>query len=138
MSKTVRFVPGQNTPMSPHLQVWRFTVTMAASITHRITGVGNAIGMLLLAAWIGSAAISDEAFASVSGFLASGFGRFLLFGFTLSFTFHLANGIRYLFWDSGKGFEKSTGRMTGWLAYAAAPLLTVLIFWAAYEFAGTN
>ena len=139
MSKSVsqvRFVPGENTPLSPHLQVWKFTVTMAASISHRITGVANAVGMLVLTAWIGSAAISDEAFAAVSGFLGSGLGRVIVFGFTLSVMFHLANGIRYLFGDAGKGLGKFEARKTAWAAYAAAPILTVIIFWAAYAVNG--
>ena len=132
----VRFIPGENTPMSPHLQVWKFTVTMAASITQRITGVGNMIGMLLLTAWIGSAAISEEAFNTVSAFLGSGLGRFLLFGFTLSVMFHLVNGIRYLFADAGKGMGKEQSRKTAWAAYVLAPALTVVIFWAAYAAVG--
>ncbi|MEM1381473.1 MAG: succinate dehydrogenase, cytochrome b556 subunit [Pseudomonadota bacterium] len=136
--RTVQFYPGKNTPMSPHLQVWKFTVTMAASITHRITGVGNAIGMLVLTAWIGSAAISDEAFNIVQGFLASPLGLIALFGFTMSVMFHLANGLRYMFADSGQGLGKFQARKTAWVAYAVSPVLTGIIFWAAFTATGTN
>ncbi|NRA31438.1 MAG: succinate dehydrogenase, cytochrome b556 subunit [Parvularculaceae bacterium] len=132
----VQFIPGKNTPMSPHLQVWKFTVTMAASITHRATGVANAVGMLLLTAWIGSAAISDEAFNAVNGLLGSAFGRLVIFGFTLSVMFHLCNGIRYLLTDAGKGIAKEEATKTAWAAYIAAPVLTVIIFVAAYAAAG--
>lgn len=139
MSDTVRqvtFVPGENTPMSPHLQVWKFTVTMAASITHRITGVGNALGMLLLVLWVASAAIGEDAFNAVSGFLGSWIGLVLLAGFTLSFTFHLANGLRYLAMDSGKAISKEAGNVTSVLAYIAAPVLTAIIFFAGFALAG--
>jgi len=132
----VQFIPGENTPMSPHLQVWKFTVTMASSITHRATGVANAVGMLVLTAWIASAAISDDAFNLVNGFLSTWFGRFIIFGFTLSVMFHLCNGLRYLFSDAGKGLEKSTAGKTAWAAYVASPVLTVIIFAAAYAAMG--
>lgn len=118
--------------MSPHLQVWKFTVTMASSISHRITGVANAAGLLLLTAWVGSAALSDSAFGAVSGFLGSWPGRALIFAFTLSVMFHMLNGIRYLFWDSSRGIALPTARRTAWAVYLSAPVLTAAIFWAAY------
>lgn len=139
MSETARpvtFVPGENTPVSPHLQVWKFTWTMAASISHRITGVGNAIGMALLTAWIGSAAISEDAFNAVSGFLGSPVGLVLLFGFTLSLMFHLVNGVRYILMDSGKVISKEAGNMTSMLAYLAAPILTAVIFYVGFQMGG--
>lgn len=139
MSQTARpvtFVPGHNTPVSPHLQVWKFTWTMAASISHRITGVGNAIGMLLLTAWIGSAAISEAAFDTVSGFLGSPIGLFVLFGFTLSLMFHLVNGVRYIMMDSGKVISKEAGNVTSMIAYAAAPLITAIIFYIGFSMGG--
>ena len=136
MSDTTPVHAAPNAPLSPHLQVWRFTVTMAASITHRITGVGNAIGLLLLTIWVASAAISSDAFNAVNGFLASGLGRFLLFGFTLSLCFHILNGLRYLFWDQGRGFTKETSNLTGWLAYIGAGALAVFIFFLGYQMHG--
>ena len=39
-------------PLSPHLQIWRFHITMAASITHRITGTALYFGSFLITAWI--------------------------------------------------------------------------------------
>lgn len=136
--RQVKFIPGQDTPMSPHLQVWKFTVTMAASITHRATGVGNAIGMLLLTAWIASAAISEAAFDAVSGFLGSTIGLILLFGFTWSVMFHLVNGLRYLAMDSGKAISKEAGNTTATVAYVASVILAAAIFWAGFTFGGAN
>lgn len=136
MSDTVPAHAAPNAPLSPHLQVWRFTVTMAASITHRITGVANAVGLLLLTAWITSAAISSDAFDAMNGFLGSWLGRLMLFGFALSVTFHILNGLRYLFWDQGRGFSKETSALTGWLAYVGAIALSVLIFVLGYQMNG--
>lgn len=126
--RPVTFIPGENAPMSPHLSVWKFSWTMAASISHRITGVGNAIGMLLLTAWIASAAISAAAFDAVSGFLGSPFGLVLLFGFTLSLMFHFLNGVRYLLMDSGKIISKQAGNVSSALAYVGAVMLTAIVF----------
>ena len=36
-------------PLSPHVQIWRWHVTMAGSILHRATGVGLYVGALILA-----------------------------------------------------------------------------------------
>ncbi len=30
--------------------------------------------------------------------------------------FHLLNGVRHLFWDAGKGFERTQRHASGWLA----------------------
>lgn len=133
-----RFIPGENAPMSPHLQVWKFTVTMAGSISHRITGIANAAGLLLLTAWIASAALSDAAFAAVNGFLGSWAGRAILFAFTLSVVYHLLNGIRYLFMDSGRLISKEAGSAAAWAAYLLTLPVTVAIFWAAYAAGGAQ
>ncbi|MGA0027971.1 MAG: succinate dehydrogenase, cytochrome b556 subunit, partial [Steroidobacteraceae bacterium] len=43
-------------PLSPHLQVYRPMYTMVLSISHRISGVFQSVGLLLLAAWLVAAA----------------------------------------------------------------------------------
>ena len=134
----VRFIPGENTPMSPHLQVWKFTATMAGSISHRISGVGNALGLFVLTAWIASAAISEPAFDAVNGFLTSWLGRFIVFGFTLSVIYHLLNGLRYLLMDAGHIISKEHGNLSAWAAFLLAPVITIGIFWAAYAQTGAN
>jgi len=40
---------GAERPLSPHLSIYRPMLTMMMSIAHRISGVGNAVGFLLLA-----------------------------------------------------------------------------------------
>ena len=94
-------------PLSPHLQVYRWPISMALSILHRVTGVGLGIGTLLLTWWLVAAAVSDEAFASVQWFLATPIGLLLLFGWTLALFFHFFAGIRHLVWDAGYGFEQA-------------------------------
>lgn len=112
-------------PLSPHLQIYRWPVTMATSIFHRATGFGNAIGTLLLAAWLISVASGEGAYDQFAGFMDSLLGRLILFGFTLSLVYHLLNGIRHLAWDTGAGFEKSTASATGILVIVLSVIVTV-------------
>jgi succinate dehydrogenase / fumarate reductase cytochrome b subunit len=113
-------------PLSPHLQVYRPQITSVMSISHRITGVALAVGTLLLVCWIGAAASGADAYATVQGFIGNWFGQLLLLGWSFCLFYHLANGIRHLFWDAGKGFEIETMEMSGKLVIAAAVILTVL------------
>jgi len=92
-------------PLSPHLDVYRMTLTMAMSIVHRITGVGLYIGVLLLA-WFLLALSSDATtFATFSGFIRSFIGQLLLLGFTWALFHHMLGGIRHALWDSGVGLD---------------------------------
>lgn len=116
-------------PLSPHLQVYRPQLTSILSITHRATGVALAAGTLLLVWWLVATATGPEQFATVQAVLGSWLGKLVLFGWTVSLFFHLANGIRHLFWDAGLGFELKTTYVSGWVVVAATILLTVLA-WA--------
>lgn len=123
-------------PLSPHLQIWRWNVTMALSIAHRATGVGLGLGALLLAWWLIAAASGPDAFAVVQGFLGSIVGRLVLLGFTASLFFHLCNGVRHLVWDAGYGFEMATAERSAWLTIAATAVLTLLAWIAGYAMRG--
>lgn len=113
-------------PLSPHLQVYRPQLTSVLSITHRATGVALAVGTLVLVWWLVAAASGPEQFETAQGFLGSWFGKLLLLGWTVALFYHLANGIRHLFWDAGLGFELKTAYASGWAVLAATVLLTAL------------
>lgn len=121
-----------NRPLSPHLQVYRWQITMALSILHRITGVGLALGLLLLPWWLAAAASGPEYFNTVHAIMGSEIGRVLLFGFTVSLYFHLFNGIRHLIWDAGYGFELDVMRKSGWLVLVISVVMTLLTFLVGY------
>ena len=89
-------------PLSPHLQIYKPTLTMTMSIVHRITGVGNYFGTLLLAWWF-LAAASPSSYAKFEWFAGSIIGRIILFGYTWSVIHHMLGGIRHLIWDTGRG-----------------------------------
>ncbi len=129
--------PAQPTrPLSPHLQIWRFTVTMAASITHRGTGMVLYGGSLLLSVWIYALAFSPSLFASIAGFAASPFGVIIVGGYVWSLCFHLLNGLRHLYWDSGRGLAPKTASKTAWAIYAGSLLLAGLIVSIGYNATG--
>ena len=122
----------QPRPLSPHLQIYRWPVTMGTSILHRVTGVGLAAGTLLLAWWLVAASMGPEAYAVFEGAAFHWFGRLVLFGFTLALVFHALNGVRHLFWDVGLGFKVPTANATGLAAYGLSAVITVAIWMAAY------
>jgi len=115
-------------PLSPHLQVYRPQWTSVLSITHRATGVALAVGLLLLAYWVISAAAGPAAYDTAQGFLGSFFGRLILFGFTFALFYHLGNGIRHLVWDSGKWLDLDMAYKSG-IAVVAFAVLATLLSW---------
>ncbi len=119
-------------PLSPHLQVYRPQITSVLSISHRITGIGLMVGTLMLTCWLVSAAAGPAAHETLQVYMGSFLGRLFLFGWTFFLFYHLANGIRHLLWDAGWGFELKQVDLTGWTVVAAAALLTVASWVAAY------
>jgi succinate dehydrogenase / fumarate reductase cytochrome b subunit len=115
-------------PLSPHLSVYKWTVASSLSILHRLSGVVLSLGAIALIAWILAAAAGSEAYDQVFAILSGPFGLLILFGFSLSFFYHLGNGIRHLFWDAGYGFDKKIARISGWCTLIISILVT-LIFW---------
>jgi len=109
---------------------------MALSILHRATGIALAVGALLMVCWLVSVAQGAEAFAALDGFLSSWLGRLLLFGWTWALFYHLANGIRHLAWDAGRGLELEAARTSGYAAVAVSVVGTIALWAAAYGMTG--
>ena len=110
-------------PLSPHLQIYRWPITMAASITHRATGIALATGLVLLAWWLLAAATGPDAYGLFARLAGNVIGEIVLFGFLWSLAYHLLNGIRHLAWDIGYGFRVPTARITAVLVFAGSLLL---------------
>jgi succinate dehydrogenase / fumarate reductase cytochrome b subunit len=106
--------------------------TMVLSMSHRISGVFQSIGMLLLVYWLVAAASGDEAYAGAARLFGNPLARLLVAAWIVAFWFHLCTGIRHLFWDAGYGFERQTARRSGLLAAvvaAVASLVTLALAW---------
>lgn len=125
-------------PLSPHLQIYRWPVTMATSITHRVTGLALAAGTLVVAWWLIAAASGPEAYNTFSAVARNPVGLIILFAFTWSIAFHLLNGIRHLAWDIGLGFDVRTANRTGIAVIALSLLLAVSVWAFAYSQKGLH
>ena len=112
-------------PLSPHLQVYKPQLTSVLSITHRGTGVFLSLGALVLTYWLVSLAVSEELFNSFHLHTSFWYGKLFLIGFVFSLYYHLANGIRHLFWDIGLGLEISTTYKSGYFTIFISTLLTL-------------
>ena len=115
-------------PLSPHLSVYRWPVTMTVSILYRATGAGLSLGFAVLAIWLASLATGHAQYSMVSDFLRSTIGCLLLIGWSFAFFFHLANGVRHLFWDAGCGFEISQANASAWFVIILSLAMTVALW----------
>ena len=109
-TRTLQARPPAERPLSPHLQIYRPMLTMMMSIVHRITGFGLYFGTLLLAWWLNSAQ-GPNGYGKFQAFAGSWVGRLILFGYTWALIHHALGGIRYLIWDSGRGFRPRRARV---------------------------
>ena len=113
-------------PLSPHLGIYRWYLTMAMSILHRVTGADLTVRLLLLAWWLLALAGGPESFATVQAAMDNIFGGLILFGFTLFLFYHSLNGIRHLVWDTGRNLDKDGARASGIVVLGATAFLTAL------------
>lgn len=120
--------PVTERPLSPHLQVWRWHVTMLTSILHRATGIVLYGAALALAGWMVALASGPDTFATYRALLGSPPGQAVLFAVTLAISYHLANGIRHLVWDSGQAFDVKTSNATA-LGVIVAAVAASLAIW---------
>lgn len=119
-------------PLSPHLTIYRWQVTMIASITHRLTGIALAVGVVVLAWWLVAISNGPESYELFLETAGSPLGLLALFGFTWALAFHLLNGVRHLAWDLGYGFNKHTATQTGTAVFILSFVIAVAFFACAW------
>lgn len=115
-------------PLSPHLGIYKWSPTMATSITHRITGMGMAGGTVLIAWWLIAAASGPDSYAPFVVVVSNPISQVILFGFTWALSFHLLSGIRHLAWDIGYGFDPKFSNVMSVLIYIFSVLIAVGVF----------
>jgi succinate dehydrogenase / fumarate reductase cytochrome b subunit len=123
-------------PLSPHMTIYRWPITMTMSIFHRVTGCALYFGTLLLAWWFIAIASGPNAYANFQIAAGTWIGRLILFGYTWALLHHMLGGIRHLFWDMLVGFERAERE---WMARATlfgSIALTILIWLVTYFFTG--
>lgn len=114
-------------PLSPFWNYrWQYSNTL--SILNRITGCALSVGFILFVYWLAAAAAGDAAYAQAQIVFAHPLTQLALIGFSFAFFYHLANGVRHLVWDTGRGMERKAARASGWVAFIGSIVLT-LLFW---------
>jgi succinate dehydrogenase / fumarate reductase cytochrome b subunit len=118
-------------PLSPHLSIYRWPITMATSILHRATGVAMAVGFIVFVGWLFDAASGPDVYAMFLGAMDTTIGCVFLIGWSYAFFYHLSNGIRHLVWDTGRGLEKGQATASAWFVIVASIVLTAAFWWVA-------
>ncbi|HWA01361.1 MAG TPA: succinate dehydrogenase, cytochrome b556 subunit [Caulobacterales bacterium] len=112
-------------PIAPHLSIWRWHVTMAASILHRVSGVGLYVAAILFTVWLIAIASGPEAYGPINLLLSSLIGQIGLFLLVAALAYHFAQGVRHLVFDFGHGLKPPDADASAWFAILfgiAAPL----------------
>ena len=124
-------MPTHPRPLSPHLSIYRFTLTMIMSVVHRATGMALYAATALLAIWFAAAAFGQGALDIVHLVYGSWIGQVVLFLATWSLFHHLLGGIRHFVWDTGKGFSHAA-RFGLARANLIGGIVLTLIVWAVF------
>src|SRR5580698_4090168 len=119
-------------PLSPHLSVWRPTMTYVMSIVHRITGGALYVGVLLLAWFLLATSMDATAFGVASACLNSILGRLVLFGFTWALFHHMLGGIRHFLWDAGYGLDHPEREQLAQATAIGGLVLTIIVWILGY------
>ncbi|HEY6521397.1 MAG TPA: succinate dehydrogenase, cytochrome b556 subunit [Roseiarcus sp.] len=115
-------------PLSPHLSVYRLTMTMAMSFAHRMSGVALYFGVLVLAWFLIAASADASTFAIFSDFIGSFIGRVVLFVLTWALFHHLVGGVRHIIWDAGYALDAPLRDQMAWATLIGGFALTVLVW----------
>ena len=116
------------TPLSPHIQIYRWHISSLVSICHRITGIINIIVITLICLCASLLLFGESNYQSINSFLNSFIGKFIILGITWSFSFQVLSEIRHLIMDLGYGFEIKTTRITGLIVIFGSLILTVVFY----------
>ena len=115
-------------PLSPHLQIYRWQISSLISIFHRITGIINVMGLIIICLWIGLLFFGESRYELINIFFQSYFGKVFIMGFAWSYSFHLLSGIRHLILDLGYGYEIKITNISGIIVIVGSLALTVLMW----------
>jgi succinate dehydrogenase / fumarate reductase, cytochrome b subunit len=123
-------LPGRRRPrpLSPHLGIYRLTMTMAMSFAHRMSGAALYAGVLLLAWFLIAVSADAQTFSVFSEFIESFIGRIVLFVVTWALFHHLVGGLRHIVWDTGYGLDAPLRDQMAWATLIGGFALTVLVW----------
>ena len=115
-------------PLSPHIQIYRWHISSLVSISHRITGVINIVAITLVCMWVSFLTLGETNYDLIEFFFKSILGKFFVIGLTWSFSFQTLSEIRHLIMDMGYGYELKTTRISGLAVIFGSFIVTILIY----------
>ena len=115
-------------PLSPHIQIYRWHISSLVSITHRITGIINIVVITLICLWASLLLLGESKYETINLLLNSLIGKFIILAITWSFSFQVLSEIRHLIMDFGYGFEIKTTKITGLIVIFGSLILTVVFY----------
>ena len=115
-------------PLSPHIQIYKWHISSLVSISNRITGIINIIVITLICLWASLLLLGESRYETINLLLDSSIGKFLILGITWSFSFQILSEIRHLIMDFGYGFELKTTKITGLIVIFGSIILTVIFY----------
>ena len=115
-------------PLSPHIQVYRWQISSLVSISHRITGIINITVITLVCLWVSLLLLGESKYEIINSLLNSIIGKFIILSITWSFSFQVLSEIRHLVMDFGYGFELKTSKITGLIVIFGSIILTVSFY----------
>ena len=115
-------------PLSPHIQIYRWHISSLVSITHRITGIINIAVITLICLWVSLLLLGESKYETISLLLNSLVGKFIILAITWSFSFQVLSEIRHLIMDLGYGFELKTTKISGSIVIVGSIIFTVIFF----------
>ena len=118
----------ENRPLSPHLTIYKPQITSVLSISHRITGIIQSFGLVLIFILILLIMTKKENYLFVESFLQSLFGKTFFILYTFSLLYHILNGIRHLIWDLGFGFDLKNVNFTGYSIIFLSIFLNLMLW----------
>jgi len=115
-------------PLSPHIQIYKWHISSLVSISHRITGIINIIVITLICLWASLLLLGESRYETINLLLNSSIGKFIILGIIWSFSFQILSEIRHLIMDLGYGFELKTTKITGLIVIFGSIILTVIFY----------
>ena len=122
------------TPLSPHIQIYKWHISSLVSISHRITGIINIIVITFVCLLVSLLVFGEDNYEFVNLFLSSLIGKFFILGTTWSFSFQILSEIRHLIMDLGYGFELRMTKITGLIVILGSIVLTVTFYFIGRNF----
>ena len=115
-------------PLSPHIQIYKWHISSLVSISHRITGIINIIAITLICLLVFRLSVGESNYYPINLFLSSSIGKFIILGLTWSFSFQVLSEIRHLIMDLGFGFDLKISKLTGLLVIFGSLFLTISFY----------